>query len=93
VHVPASHDVPCVQPTQAPIPEHTWSTPHDVPPATFDEAPQTGAPVPHATAPVTHAPASQLVPTVQSPQVPVEEQTRFMPQLMPVGRLPVVAQL
>jgi hypothetical protein len=67
---------------------HTMFAPQEVPLATFPDSEQMGAPVSQAVVPVRHGlpPTLQLAPAVQLTQLPVEPQTLFVPQLVPVLR-------
>lgn len=78
---------PTVQAAHVP-PLHTMFVPQEVPLETFPDSVQTGAPVSQAVVAVRQGlPLTlQVAPTVQLPQLPVEPQTLFVPQLVPAAR-------
>jgi hypothetical protein len=85
--------VPVAHATQLP-PLQTWLVPHGVPSARLARLVHVDAPVAHEVTPALHAfpLAVQLAPAVQAVQVP-EEQTLFVPQVVPSGAwVPVSVQ-
>jgi hypothetical protein len=56
-----AHAVPAVQAMQLPLPSHTWSLPHAVPPATLAESTQLATPPAHDVTPLLHGAAGLVV--------------------------------
>lgn len=79
---------PAVQAPQKPLPSQTRLVPQLVPPGLLLEFTQVDAPVAQDVAPFLQGDGLvvQLEPAVHAAQVPVEVQTRLVPQLVPAAR-------